>query len=50
MDFSYSDKVAALRKRVNEFMSEVILPAESAHKEEVQANRRAGNRGCIPRP
>jgi acyl-CoA dehydrogenase len=43
MDFSYSEKVAALRKRIDDFMREFILPAETAYKEEVQANRRAGN-------
>jgi acyl-CoA dehydrogenase len=43
MDFSYSEKVAALRKRVDAFMHELILPAEGAYKDEVQANRRAGN-------
>jgi acyl-CoA dehydrogenase len=43
MDFSYSEKVAALRKRVDQFMGEVIFPAESAYKDEVQANRHAGN-------
>jgi acyl-CoA dehydrogenase len=43
MDFSYSEKVATLRKRIDEFMRGVILPAEAAYKEEVQANRGAGN-------
>ena len=28
MDFSYSEKVASLHKRVDEFMRDVILPAE----------------------
>jgi len=43
MDFSYSDKVITLRKRIDAFMSEFIFPAESAYKDELQANRRAGN-------
>jgi acyl-CoA dehydrogenase len=43
MDFSYSEKVATLCKRVDDFMRELILPAEGAYKDEVQANRRAGN-------
>ncbi|HEU4624607.1 MAG TPA: acyl-CoA dehydrogenase family protein [Steroidobacteraceae bacterium] len=43
MDFSYSDRVLALRKRIDEFMRELILPAEAAYQEEVQANRRAGD-------
>jgi acyl-CoA dehydrogenase len=43
MDFSYSDKVIALRKRIDEFMREVILPAESEYREELEANRRAGD-------
>ena len=42
MDFSYSEKVAALRKRVDDFMRDTILPAEAAYKEEVQANRSLG--------
>jgi acyl-CoA dehydrogenase len=43
MDFSYSEKVAMLRKRIDDFVRDAILPAEAAYKEEVQANRRAGN-------
>jgi acyl-CoA dehydrogenase len=43
MDFSYSEKVVTLRKRIDDFMREFILPAEAAYKEEVQANRSAGN-------
>jgi acyl-CoA dehydrogenase len=43
MDFSYSEKVVSLRKRVAAFIREVVLPAESAYREELQANRRAGN-------
>jgi acyl-CoA dehydrogenase len=43
MDFSYSERVVALRKRIDDFMHEFILPAEAAYKDEVQTNRRAGN-------
>jgi acyl-CoA dehydrogenase len=43
MDFSYSDKVGALRKRIDEFMRDAILPAEAAYREEVEVNRRASN-------
>jgi acyl-CoA dehydrogenase len=43
MDFSYTEKVNALRERVDAFMQEHIFPAEAAFYEEVQANRAAGN-------
>ena len=43
MDFSYSDKVIALRKRIDQFMREVILPAEREYRDEIEANRRGGN-------
>jgi acyl-CoA dehydrogenase len=43
MDFSYSEKVVALRTRIDAFMREHILPAESAYQEELAANRCAGN-------
>jgi acyl-CoA dehydrogenase len=43
MNFSYSEKVTALRKRVDAFIEEVVLPAEAPYKDEVQENRRAGN-------
>jgi acyl-CoA dehydrogenase len=49
MDFSYSEKVATLRKRIDDFMRELVLPAESAYKDEVQANRRAGNPFAVTR-
>jgi acyl-CoA dehydrogenase len=43
MDFSYTDKVNALRERVDAFMQEHVFPAEAAFYEEVRANRAAGN-------
>jgi acyl-CoA dehydrogenase len=42
MDFQYSDKVNALRKRVDDFMQEHTYPAEKIYKEQLDANRAAG--------
>ena len=42
MDFMYTDKVNALRKRVDDFMQEHTFPAEKTYKEQLEANRKAG--------
>jgi acyl-CoA dehydrogenase len=44
MDFSYSAKTQELQKRVQAFMDEHILPAETAYHEEIAANTAAGKR------
>ena len=38
----YTDKVNALRKRVDEFMQEHIFPAEQLFKEQLETNRQLG--------
>ena len=43
MNFSYSDKVRELQRRVAAFMERFVYPAESRSQEEVAANRRGGN-------
>jgi acyl-CoA dehydrogenase len=43
MQFYQSDKVAALHERIEAFMRQHILPAETSFFEEVQANRVKGN-------
>ena len=43
MDFSYSDKVRDLQRRVGAFMDEIVYPAEALFHEEVARNRRGGN-------
>jgi acyl-CoA dehydrogenase len=43
MDFSYSEKVSELQRRVSAFMDEHIYPAERRFDEEVDRNRRDGN-------
>jgi acyl-CoA dehydrogenase len=43
MDFSYSEKVGELQRRVSGFMDEHIYPAERLVDEEVDRNRRDGN-------
>ena len=43
MDFSYSDKVNALRQRVDDFMREFVIPAEPAYQDEVKSHRASGN-------
>ena len=43
MDFSHSDKVKALQKRVSSFMDEHIYPNEATFFAEIQANRAKGN-------
>ena len=43
MDFTYSDKVLALRERVDRFMQEHVFPAEDPYFAEVEAQRHAGN-------
>jgi acyl-CoA dehydrogenase len=43
MNFSYSDKVRELQRRVAAFMERFVYPAESRFQEEVAANRRSGN-------
>ena len=43
MDFSYSDKVRDLQRRVGAFMDEFVYPAEALFHEEVARNRRGGN-------
>jgi acyl-CoA dehydrogenase len=43
MDFSYSEKVSELQRRLSAFMDEHIYPAERRFDEEVDRNRRDGN-------
>jgi len=43
MDFSHSDKVRDLQRKVRSFMDEHIYPAERRFDEEVDRNRRDGN-------
>ena len=43
MDFSYSDRVRDLQRKVGAFMDEFVYPAEARFHEEVEHNRRAGN-------
>jgi acyl-CoA dehydrogenase len=43
MDFSYSEKVRELQRRLSAFMDEHIYPAERHFDEEVAGNRRGGN-------
>ena len=44
MDFSYSERTAALQARVKAFMAEHIYPAEPAYWQELEANTAAGKR------
>ena len=44
MDFSYSERTAALQARVKAFMAEHIYPAEPAYWQELEANTAAGRR------
>jgi len=44
MDFDYSPKTKELQVKVQRFMDEHIYPAETAYKEELEANTRAGKR------
>ena len=44
MDFSYSERTAALQARVRAFMAEHIYPAEPAYWQELEANTVAGRR------
>ena len=44
MEFGYSDKVKALRERVDAFMQERIFPNEGRYAADVEANTRAGRR------
>ena len=43
MDFMYTEKVKALQKQVDGFMQEHTFPAEKIYKEQLEANRKAGN-------
>jgi acyl-CoA dehydrogenase len=43
MDFSYSDKVKDLQRRVSAFMDEHIYPNEARFHAEIEDNRRKGN-------
>jgi acyl-CoA dehydrogenase len=43
MQFSYSDKVIDLQKRVAAFMEEHVYPAEEAFEAEMDAARKSGN-------
>ena len=43
MDFSHSDKVKALQKRVGAFMDEHVYPNEKTFHAEIEANRKKGN-------
>jgi acyl-CoA dehydrogenase len=43
MDFSYSQKVEALRAELTRFFDDAIYPNEARYLQEVQANRDAGN-------
>ncbi|MFA6310940.1 MAG: hypothetical protein WC681_05630 [Sterolibacterium sp.] len=42
MDFSHSDKVKGLQKRVNAFMDENVYPNEATFFAEIEANRQKG--------
>src|SRR5262245_58865512 len=42
MDFMYTDKVNAVRKRVDGFMQEHIFPAEKPFSQQLEANRQSG--------
>ena len=44
MDFSYSERTAALQARVSAFMAEHVYPAEPAYWQELEANTAAGRR------
>jgi acyl-CoA dehydrogenase len=44
MDFSYSDRTAALQARVKDFMAEHVYPAESTYWQQLEANSSAGKR------
>jgi acyl-CoA dehydrogenase len=44
LDFSYSDRTEALRRRVDDFMREFVFPAESEYAAEVAVNRAGGDR------
>ena len=43
MDFSHSDKVKGLQKRVGAFMDEFVYPNEKTFFAEIEANRKKGN-------
>ena len=43
MNFSHSDKVRELQRRVAAFMERFVYPAESRFRDELAANRRDGN-------
>jgi len=44
MDFSYSERTAALQARVSAFMAEHVYPAESVYWQQLEANTAAGKR------
>ncbi|MES2960349.1 MAG: acyl-CoA dehydrogenase family protein [Pseudomonadota bacterium] len=44
MDFSYSQRTAALQARVTAFMGELVYPAEATYWQELEANSAAGKR------
>jgi acyl-CoA dehydrogenase len=44
MDFSYSERTAALQARVKDFMAEHVYPAEPLYWQELEANGAAGRR------
>ena len=44
MDFDYSPKVKDLQQRVQRFMDDHVYPSETAYKEELEANTKAGKR------
>ena len=44
MDFDYSPKTKELQAKVKQFMDEHVYPAESAYKDELEANTKAGKR------
>ena len=44
MDFSYSERTAALQTRVKDFMAEHVYPAEPIYWQELEANSSAGKR------
>ncbi len=44
MDFSYSERTAALQARVKAFMAEHVYPAEAPYWQELEANTAAGKR------
>ena len=48
MQFSYSDKVIDLQKRVTAFMDEHIYPNEKRYDAEMDAAARTATRGCRP--